>query len=187
MRKIFIRLTVNGDRHEIAVAPNAALVDVLREQLGLTGTKRGCTSGSCGVCTVNDDAGQAILSCLTLAAEWDGRAITTIEGVEQDGRLHPVQQAFWEHGAVQCGFCTPGLIMSVKPLVDANPEADIDAINEALAGAICRCTGHIKVKQAVAKALAAQRSDSSEPVPGKTTEVRPDEPDPAKVTHGTQG
>jgi carbon-monoxide dehydrogenase small subunit len=170
MKKIFITLTVNGDRHELAVAPNAALVDVIREQIGLTGTKRGCTSGSCGVCTVNDDEGRAILSCLTLAAEWDGRAITTIEGVERDGRLHPLQQVFWEHGAVQCGFCTPGLIMSVKPLLDAHTDADAEAINEALAGAICRCTGHIKVKEAVAKALDAQR-----------------ESDAGEVTRGTQG
>jgi carbon-monoxide dehydrogenase small subunit len=155
VKRHLIRLTVNGDAHELAVAANAALVDVLREELGLTGTKRGCTSGSCGVCTVNDDRGQAVLSCLTLAVEWDGRGVTTIEGVAQGGKLHPLQQAFWDHGAVQCGFCTPGLIMSVKALLDANPAADAAAINEALAGAICRCTGHIKVKVAVAKAVEA--------------------------------
>lgn len=156
MKRTFIALTVNGDRHELPVAPNTTLVEVIRDQLGLTGTKRGCTSGSCGVCTINDEQGQAILACLTLAVEWDGRAITTIEGVECDGRLHRLQQAFWEHGAVQCGFCTPGLIMSVKALTDANAPADAEAINEALAGAICRCTGHIKVKEAVAKALQGQ-------------------------------
>lgn len=155
MNKRFIRLTVNGDLYEIAVAPNQALVEVIRDELGLTGTKRGCTSGACGVCTVNGEAGQAVLSCLTLAVEWDGRSITTIEGVEEHGRLHPLQQAFWEYGAVQCGFCTPGLIMSAKALLDANPNADAEAINEALAGAICRCTGHIKVKEAVAKAVEA--------------------------------
>lgn len=155
MNKRFIRLTVNGDLHEIAVAPNQALVEVIRDELGLTGTKRGCTSGSCGVCTVNGEAGQAVLSCLTLAVEWDGRSITTIEGVAEHDRLHPLQQAFWDYGAVQCGFCTPGLIMSAKALLDANPNADAEAINEALAGAICRCTGHIKVKEAVAKAVEA--------------------------------
>lgn len=155
MKKRFIRLTVNGDTRELAVAPNQALIEVIRDQLGLTGTKRGCTSGSCGVCTVNGEAGQAVLSCLALAVEWDGRSITTIEGVERNGRLHPVQQAFWEHGAVQCGYCTPGLIMTAKALLDANPRADAEAINEALAGAICRCTGHIKVKEAVAKAVEA--------------------------------
>jgi carbon-monoxide dehydrogenase small subunit len=177
MKKTFITLTVNGDRHELPVAPNTTLVEVIREQLGLTGTKRGCTSGSCGVCTVNDDAGQAILSCLTLAVEWHGRAITTIEGVERDGRLHPVQQAFWEHGAVQCGFCTPGLIMSVKPLVDANPQADAEAINETLAGAICRCTGHIKVKEAVARALQGQ--DQPAPAEGCAAEASR-----GKASHG---
>ncbi len=154
MSKRFIRLTVNGDTHEVAVAPNRALIDVIRDDLGLTGTKRGCTSGSCGVCTVNGDAGQAVLSCLALAVEWDGRAITTIEGVADHGKLHVVQQAFWELGAVQCGFCTPGLIMSARALLNENPRADAEAINEALAGAICRCTGHIKVKEAVARAVA---------------------------------
>ncbi len=153
MRKQFIRLTVNGDCREVAVAPNQALVEVIREQFGLTGTKRGCTSGSCGVCTVNGDDGEAVLSCLALAIEWDGRSITTIEGVAQNGALHPLQQAFLEHGAVQCGFCTPGLIMTARALLESNPRADAEAINEALAGAICRCTGHIKVKEAVAKAV----------------------------------
>ncbi len=153
MNRRLIRLTVNGDTHELAVTANTTLVDVLRDALGLTGTKRGCTSGSCGVCTVNDDRGQAVLSCLTLAVEWDGRAVTTIEGLAQGGELHPIQRAFWEHGAVQCGFCTPGLIMTVKALLDANPAADGAAINEALSGALCRCTGHIKVKEAVARAV----------------------------------
>ncbi len=153
MRKQFIRLTVNGDTRELAVAPNQTLIEVIRDQFGLTGTKRGCTSGSCGVCTVNGAAGEAVLSCLELAVEWDGRSVTTIEGVEQNGQLSPLQQAFWELGAVQCGFCTPGLIMSAKALLDANPAADAEAINEALAGAICRCTGHIKVKEAVARAV----------------------------------
>ncbi|MEO8443928.1 MAG: (2Fe-2S)-binding protein [Gammaproteobacteria bacterium] len=154
MKKRFIRLTVNGDMRELAVTPNQSLVEVIRDQFGLTGTKRGCTSGSCGVCTVNSDTGEAVLSCLTLAVEWDGRSITTIEGVEQQGHLDPLQQAFWELGAVQCGFCTPGLIMSARALLHGNPRADAEAINEALAGAICRCTGHIKVKEAVASAVA---------------------------------
>ena len=162
MRKQFIRLTVNGDTREVAVAPNQALIEVIRDQFGLTGTKRGCTSGSCGVCTVNGEPGEAVLSCLELAVEWDGRSVTTIEGVERNGELHPLQQAFWELGAVQCGFCTPGLIMSAKALLDANPAADAEAINEALAGAICRCTGHIKVKQAVAKAVEALAAGTKE-------------------------
>jgi len=155
MTRQFITLTVNGDTYEVAVAPNQALIEVIRDELGLTGTKRGCTSGSCGVCTVNGDAGEAVLSCLTLAVEWDGRSITTIEGLGRDGKLDVLQQAFWDLGAVQCGFCTPGLIMSAKALLNENPRADAEAINEALAGTLCRCTGHIKVKQAVAKAVAA--------------------------------
>jgi carbon-monoxide dehydrogenase small subunit len=154
MNKRLINLTVNGDTHEIAVSSTQTLNQVIRDELRLTGTKRGCTSGSCGVCTVNDERGRAILSCITLAVEWDGRAITTIEGVAQDGRLHPLQQAFLELGAVQCGVCTPGLIMSAMGLLNTNPHADEQAIDEALAGAICRCTGHIKVRQAVAQAVA---------------------------------
>lgn len=154
MNKRLITLTVNGDSREIAVTPTQTLNQVIRDELRLTGTKRGCTSGSCGVCTVNDEEGRAVLSCITLAVEWDGRAVTTIEGVAQDGRLHPLQQAFLELGAVQCGVCTPGLVMSAMGLLNRNPRADERAINEALAGAICRCTGHIKVKQAVAQAVA---------------------------------
>jgi len=152
MSKQLITLTVNGDKYEIAVAPHHTLLDVLRNDLGLTGTKRGCTAGSCGVCTVNGEKGEAVLSCLSLAVEWDGRSVTTIEGVEEGGRLHPVQQAFLEFGAVQCGFCTPGLIMTAKALLDVNTDPSEEEINEALAGAICRCTGHIKVKKAVRNA-----------------------------------
>ena len=155
MSRKFIRLTVNGDVYSLAVAPNQALIEVIRDELGLTGTKRGCTSGSCGVCTVNGEAGEAVLSCLTLAVEWDGRSITTIEGVAENGKLNALQRAFWDLGAVQCGFCTPGLIMSARALLNENPQADAEAINEALAGAICRCTGHIKVKEAVAQTIAA--------------------------------
>lgn len=153
MHRQFITLTVNGDAHRLPVAPHDTLVDVLRNQLGLMGTKRGCTSGSCGVCTVQGDDGRALLSCLALAVEWDGRALTTIEGVASPDGLHPVQAAFLEFGAVQCGACTPGLVMTAKALLDTNPDPDEEAINEALAGAICRCTGHIKVKEAVRQAI----------------------------------
>jgi len=153
MNKRLITLTVNGDRHEIAVVPTRTLNQVIRDDLRLTGTKRGCTSGSCGVCTVNAEDGRAILSCITLAVEWDGRAVTTVEGVAEDGKLQDLQQAFLELGAVQCGVCTPGLIMSARALLIRKPDADEQAINEALAGAICRCTGHIKVKKAVARAV----------------------------------
>jgi carbon-monoxide dehydrogenase small subunit len=152
MNKILISLTVNGDRHELAVAPHHTLLDVLRNDLGMTGTKRGCTAGSCGVCTVNGEKGEAICSCLSLAVEWDGRTVTTIEGIEEGNELHPVQAAFLEYGAVQCGYCTPGLIMTAKALLDVNTSPSEAEISEALAGAICRCTGHIKVKKAVRKA-----------------------------------
>lgn len=155
MNKRLITVTVNGDRREIAVTPNQTLLEALRDELGLYGTKRGCTSGACGVCTVQGGDGEAVLSCLSLAEDWDGREVTTIEGIAPVGGLHPVQEAFLEYGAVQCGFCTPGLIMTAKALLDTNPAPDDDAINEALAGAICRCTGHIKVKIAVREAVRA--------------------------------
>lgn len=158
MNKKLITLNVNGDTHELAVAPHQTLLDVLRNELGMTGTKRGCTAGSCGVCTVNGDLGQAVCSCLALAIEWDGRSVTTIEGVRVGVELHPLQQAFLEYGAVQCGFCTPGLVMSAKALLDVNTNPTEAEINEALAGAICRCTGHIKVKQAVRKAAEMLRA-----------------------------
>lgn len=155
MKRRLISLTVNGDRREIAVTPNQTLLEALRDELGLYGTKRGCTSGACGVCTVQGGDGEAVLSCLSLAEDWDGRKVTTIEGIAPVGGLHPLQEAFLEHGAVQCGFCTPGLLMTAKALLDTNPTPDEAAINEALAGAICRCTGHIKVKIAVREAVRA--------------------------------
>jgi len=165
MNRRIIALTVNGDRHEVAVAPHQTLLEVLRDELGLTGTKRGCTSGACGVCTVQQEDGRAVLSCLALAMEWDDRAVTTIEGVAQPGELHPVQAAFLEYGAVQCGFCTPGLIMTAKALLDTDPAPDDDAINEALAGAICRCTGHIKVKIALREAVRAVARGTEDDAP----------------------
>lgn len=157
MAKQLISLTVNGDEHEIAVAPYQTLLEVLRDELDMIGTKRGCTAGSCGVCTVNGERGVAVLSCLALAIEWDGRAVTTIEGVQEGNELHPVQQKFLEYGAVQCGFCTPGLIMSAKALLDMNTSPTEADINEAMAGAICRCTGHIKVKKAIRAAAEVMR------------------------------
>jgi carbon-monoxide dehydrogenase small subunit len=159
----FITLTINGDLHRVPVAVQDTLVDVLRNRLGLMGTKRGCTSGSCGVCTVQGEDGRAVLSCLALAIEWDGRALTTIEGVATPAGLHPVQQAFLEFGAVQCGACTPGLIMTAKALLDTNPSPDEAAINEALAGALCRCTGHIKVKEAIRQAILRMATPMEEP------------------------
>ena len=151
-----IALNVNGDLREIAVHPWRTLVDVLREDLQLTGTKRACGQGSCGVCTVIMD-GKAILSCLTLAVECEGHAITTIEALDGPAGLHPLQQSFIDHGAVQCGFCTPGVIMTAKALLDANPHPDDDEIKDALAGTYCRCTGHIKTLAAVKQVAQADK------------------------------
>lgn len=149
MKKI-LSLTVNETNYEVAVSPWRTLLDVLRDDLGLIGTKRGCGVGTCGVCTVIID-GKAILSCLTLAVECEGRSITTIEGISSPDALHPIQQSFIENGAIQCGFCTPGIVMTAKALLDENPTPSDDEIKEALAGTFCRCTGHIKIMEAVKK------------------------------------
>ena len=142
-------LIVNGDAHEVLVSPRQTLLDVIRDQVGLTGTKEGCTTGSCGVCTINNEQGEAVLSCLTPALEWDGKAVTTIEGLERRGELDAIQRAFIGYGAVQCGFCTPGVIMSAKAVINASNHPDEDEINDGMAGVLCRCTGHIKVKEAI--------------------------------------
>jgi aerobic carbon-monoxide dehydrogenase small subunit len=149
--KTILSLTVNGSRHDVAVAANQTLLDVLRNELGLIGTKRGCGTGACGVCTVIID-GKAVLACLTLALECEGKAITTIEGMANpDGSLHPLQTSFIENGAVQCGFCTPGVLMTAKALLDRTPNPTDTEIRDALAGTICRCTGHIKIIEAIKK------------------------------------
>jgi carbon-monoxide dehydrogenase small subunit len=153
-----MELTINGDQHEVLVSPRQTLLDVIRDQVGLTGTKEGCTTGSCGVCTINNDKGEAVLSCLTPALEWDGQAITTIEGLERRGELDAIQAAFIEYGAVQCGFCTPGVIMSAKAVINASDQPDEEAINDGMAGVLCRCTGHIKVKEAIRSVAAAGKS-----------------------------
>jgi carbon-monoxide dehydrogenase small subunit len=144
-----LKLTVNGDDYELLVSPRQTLLDVIRDQVGLTGTKEGCTTGACGVCTINNARGEAILSCLTPALEWQNKAITTIEGLETNGELDAIQQAFIDYGAVQCGFCTPGVIMSAKAVVNAGTQPTEDQINDGMAGVLCRCTGHIKVKEAI--------------------------------------
>jgi carbon-monoxide dehydrogenase small subunit len=152
-----LRLVINGDEHEVLVSPQQTLLDVIRDQVGLTGTKEGCTTGSCGVCTVNNDKGEAILSCLTPALEWAGQSITTIEGLEYKGELDTIQNAFIEYGAVQCGFCTPGVIMSAKAVLNASDHPDEEDINDGMAGVLCRCTGHIKVKEAIRSVVAARK------------------------------
>jgi carbon-monoxide dehydrogenase small subunit len=143
-----VKLTVNGTLYELSVKPWETLVDVLRDDLGLTGTKEGCGLGECGACTVIMD-GKAVNSCLVLAAEADGKQITTIEGLADDDRLHPIQEAFVEHGGLQCGFCTPGMIMSAKALLDENPNPSEEDIRRGIAGNFCRCTGYTKIIESI--------------------------------------
>jgi carbon-monoxide dehydrogenase small subunit len=147
--KRLIRLTVNDKDYEIAVKPNQTLADVIREEIGLTGTKKGCEVGECGTCTVILD-GKPVNSCLVLAVQADGRNVLTIEGLETDQGLHPIQQAFVDKGAVQCGFCTSGMILSAKTLLDRNPDADEREIRSAISGNLCRCTGYQKIVEAIA-------------------------------------
>ena len=149
MAKHRMSITINDDLHELLASDRQTLLDVIRGQVGLTGTKRGCTTGACGVCTINNDKGEAIFSCLTHALEWDGESITTIEGLESNGELDAIQTAFIEFGALQCGFCTPGVIMSAKAVVNKYPQPTEEQINAGMAGVLCRCTGHIKVKDAI--------------------------------------
>jgi len=148
--KTILSLNVNGNDYEVAINPWQTLLDVLRDELGLIGTKRGCGIGTCGSCTIIMD-GKAILSCLTLAIECEGHTITTIEGISTAESLHPVQQSFIDNGAVQCGYCTPGIVMTAKALLDENPRPDDEEIKDALSGTFCRCTGHIKIMEAVKK------------------------------------
>ena len=148
MKKQVLSFTVNGDPVDVMVAPNTTLLEVLRDQLGLYGVKEGCSEGVCGACTVLME-GLPIRSCITLALEAEGASVTTIEGIAEDGRLHPVQEAFVENGSVQCGFCTPGMILSTKALLDRNSEPTEDEIKDALAGNFCRCTGYSKILKAV--------------------------------------
>ena len=146
--KQIIQLNINGHMFEVAVSPRDLLVDVLRKKLGLTGTKKGCGQGECGTCTVIMD-GTPTLSCITLAIACQGKEITTIEGIENNGELHPIQRSFIDKGAVQCGFCTPGMILSTKSLLDRNPNPSREEIKRGLSGNLCRCTGYEKIFEAV--------------------------------------
>ena len=156
--KIRLRLTVNDEARDVLVAPHKTLLEVLREDLGLTGTKHGCELGECGTCTVLVD-GAPVLSCLALPADLEGRAIATVEGMADGGRLHPLQQAFAELGAAQCGYCTPGILLTARALLAGSPTPTRDEIREALAGNLCRCTGYTKILDAVE--LAALRGRAS--------------------------
>jgi len=151
------RLLVNGEEFDLDTAPHRTLLEVLRDELGLTGTKEGCGTGDCGACTVLMD-GRAVNSCLVLAPEATGREIATIEGLATNGRLHPIQQAFVDAAAAQCGYCTPGMILSIKALLDRNPSPTLDEVRLGIAGNLCRCTGYAKIYEALEAAAAALRS-----------------------------
>lgn len=151
-----LTMTVNGHSVTVEIDVDELLVDVLRDRLGLIGTKVGCNEGECGACTVIMD-GDPVLSCLIPALRAEGRQIITIEGLSDGDTLHPLQQAFVEHGAVQCGYCIPGFIMSAKALLDVNPHPNREQIKEAIAGNLCRCTGYVKIIEAI-EAVAAQKA-----------------------------
>ncbi len=157
MSKKLITLTVNGQPREIAVEPTWTLLETVREQLRLTGAKEGCGTGDCGACSMLVD-GRLVTSCLMLAVQADGREVTTIEGLATNGTLHPVQAAFVEKGGVQCGFCTPGMIMAAASLLERNPSPTLEEVREGLAGNLCRCTGYAKIYESV---LAAAQDGSA--------------------------
>ena len=162
MNERFVELTVNGISHKLAVRPNRVLLDALREDLGLTGTKQGCGIGDCGTCTVLMD-GQPVNACLVLAVQAAGHEITTIEGVADGNRLHPVQQAFIDHGAVQCGFCTPGMVLVGVSLLQRDPDPSEAEVREEISGNLCRCTGYQKIVEAVLDAAARGRGKGGRP------------------------
>ncbi|MBI5252143.1 MAG: (2Fe-2S)-binding protein [Desulfomonile tiedjei] len=146
-----IALTVNGDVYEVLISPNQTLLEVLRDKLGLTGTKKGCDLGACGACSVLLD-GEAYLSCLMLAVDAVGKEIVTIEGLSEGGDLHPIQKSFVELGGLQCGFCTPGIVMTAKAILDEEPQPTEESVKKKMAGNLCRCTGYKKVIESVMSA-----------------------------------
>src|SRR5215813_8720599 len=156
MRKELIELRVNGRTHELAIEPSKLLLDVLREDLDLTGSKRGCDDSSCGACTVQVE-GVPMLSCTMLAASCEGQEITTVEGVADRGGLAALQKAYGDFGGAQCGYCTPGFMMTVKALLDHNPEPTEDEIKRALSSNLCRCTGYTQMYQAIKAAIKAEQ------------------------------
>src|SRR5687767_15306330 len=160
-RNLQLKLEVNGESLEATIAAYKTLLEVLREDLGLTGTKHGCELGECGACAVLVD-GKPVLSCLLLAADADGADVTTVEGLAPDARLHPLQEAFADCGAAQCGYCTPGFLVTAKALLDSNPRPTRDDIRLALSGNLCRCTGYQQIFEAVEAAILL-RASSLEP------------------------
>jgi aerobic carbon-monoxide dehydrogenase small subunit len=157
MSKLALTLTINLERHEVLTEPHRTLLDVLRVDLGLTGTKENCLEAECGVCTVLLDR-RAVNSCIVLAAQCQGREVVTIEGLARDGALDPLQQAFIDHGAVQCGYCIPGMILSAKAFLEECPDSTEAEVREALAGNLCRCTGYQKIADAVLAAARPNRN-----------------------------
>jgi aerobic-type carbon monoxide dehydrogenase small subunit (CoxS/CutS family) len=156
-----ISFTINGKPVTVDVPPARPLLDTLRDELHLTGSKECCGKGECGSCTVVLD-GEAVCSCLVLTAQAEGRHIVTVEGVGRDGRLDPVQEAFVEHGAPQCGYCIPGLIVMARNFLDQNPEPTVEEIKDGIAGNLCRCTGYQKIVQAIAAAAEKMRTEVKE-------------------------
>jgi carbon-monoxide dehydrogenase small subunit len=148
MKNLTLNLIVNGQRLRLKIPPNLRLIDLLRDELRLTGTKEGCGVGECGACTVVVD-GEAVNACLVLAGQCEGKEVLTIEGLEKNGDLHPLQKAFIEHGAVHCGFCTPGMIMSAYALLQKNPRPGEEEIARYISGNLCRCTGYKQIIEAV--------------------------------------
>ncbi len=156
MRELVVHYTINGRAYQASIEPHRTLLEVVRDELRLTGAKEGCGTGDCGACSMIVN-GRLLTSCLMLAAQADGAEIVTIEGLARDGRLHPVQQAFIDKGAVQCGFCTPGMILAGKALLDHNPKPSRDEIVQAIAGNLCRCTGYTKIVEAIEVAAGVTR------------------------------
>ncbi len=160
-----ILLTINGRAYRVSAPPNETLLDTLRDRLGLTGTKCGCDSGSCGACTVLLDD-EPVLSCLALSVRCEGHAITTIEGLASGSMLHPLQQAAVDHGAVQCGYCTPGWLLTAKVLLDRHPAPTREDVRVAIAGHLCRCTGYQKIEEAILS-VARQKAEGSKAESGR--------------------
>jgi carbon-monoxide dehydrogenase small subunit len=154
-----LRIKLNGIWQEVETKPDRILLDLLREDLGLTGTKKGCEEGECGACTVIMN-GKAVLSCLIPAFKADGAEVLTVEGMVREGSLHPLQQAFWEEGAVQCGYCTPGMLLSAKALLDENPEPSVEDVKIGISGNLCRCTGYTKIVRAIQVAAEKLRKEN---------------------------
>jgi carbon-monoxide dehydrogenase small subunit len=164
-QKAHIEFALNGEQAEVAFAPHKTLLEVLREDLGLMGTKHGCELGECGTCAVLLD-GRSVLSCLVLGLDVEGREVETVEGMALDGgRLHPLQETFADTGAAQCGYCTPGFLLVAKELLKTNPSPSREEIKEALSGNLCRCTGYIKIYEAVELAAARMRGDEEAALP----------------------